>query len=173
MKNFITVYDFAEKSLKIPLMLSPLIFVVIGIVTYYYSKNYSDPKKYTALGFNERKYKMIFSIMYASFATILATITISSQLHQYFMAKSFYELKKYKTVEGKVQNFHPMPAGGHDTERFDVNNIKFEYSDYNESDYGYNKSLVKGGLIKSNAFVKISYFNNGNKNVILKLQIEE
>ena len=173
MKNFITVYDFADESLKVSVLLFPLIFVAIGIGTYYYSKKYSEPNKYNALGFNERKYKMIFSIIFTSLSVIFSTIIISSQLHEYSKTKKIYKLKKYRTVEGKVEKFHAMPSGGHDTEKFEIKNIKFEYSDYDETDYGYKKSAATGGLIKSNQIVKINYFNNGNKNVILKLQIEK
>src|SRR5205814_8525495 len=33
-------------------------------------------------------------------------------------------------VKGPVQNFHPMPYSGHDTERFTVGNVHFAYTDY-------------------------------------------
>jgi len=65
-----------------------------------------------------------------------------------------------------------MPYGGHDTERFDVNGIHFEYSDFMEGDYGYNNAASCGGAIKEGLKVRIGYFNNGNKNVILKLETQ-
>jgi hypothetical protein len=65
-----------------------------------------------------------------------------------------------------------MPEGGHDTERFTVNGVAFEYSDYDLNDYGYNNSATKGGAIKEGLFVRIDYFNKGTKNVILRLETE-
>lgn len=63
-----------------------------------------------------------------------------------------------------------MPESGHDSERFDV--IPFEFSDYDASDYGYNNAASKGGAIKEQLHVRITYFYNGDKNVILRLETE-
>ena len=46
---------------------------------------------------------------------------------------NFIEISKdgrMKVVEGQVENFHPMPMDGHDTENFYVGGIYFSYSDF-------------------------------------------
>ncbi len=74
-------------------------------------------------------------------------------------------------VEGYVENFHPMPWEGHDTEYFEINGIHFEYSDYFITN-GYHKSASRGGVITQNGqHLKVKYvveeFEEGDENVIL------
>lgn len=60
-------------------------------------------------------------------------------------------------VEGYVENFHPMPAGGHDVEHFEINGVYFEYSDLTLSN-AYHKSLPYGGVITHNGqYLRIKY----------------
>lgn len=93
-------------------------------------------------------------------------------IKDYFKTKQVFDNKLYKIVEGRVCNYHPMPISGHDTERFDVNGIHFAFSDGDISDYGYNNAAINGGAIKDSLYVQISYFYNGTRNVILKLETE-
>jgi hypothetical protein len=71
-------------------------------------------------------------------------------------------------VEGKVEHFHPMPASGHDTERFDVNGVPFSYSDYIVS-AGFNNSASHGGPIREGLPVRICY-RDGE---ILRLEVQQ
>ena len=82
-----------------------------------------------------------------------------------------YKNKQYSIVEGRVSNYHPMPKEGHDYERFTVNGIDFEFSDYDLT-YGYRNAASKGGAIKKDLFVRIYYFNNKGVNLILRLETE-
>lgn len=60
-------------------------------------------------------------------------------------------------VEGYVENFHPMPAGGHDVEHFEINGVYFEYSDFTISN-AYHKTLHYGGVITHNGqYLRIKY----------------
>ena len=74
-------------------------------------------------------------------------------------------------VEGYVENFHPMPFEGHDTERFNINGVNFEYSDSTIIN-GYHKSSTHGGVITHNGqYLKIKYvvkeYNDIKETVIL------
>ena len=124
------------------------------------------------LGINKRKYGMVFGIIFASFGGLICVILIPSMFSDYSNTKSIYLEKKYQTTEGTVENYHPMPESGHDSERFTVNGVEFEFSDFDLSDYGYNNAASHGGAIKAGIEVRIGYFNNGHKNVILKLETE-
>ena len=115
---------------------------------------------------------MVFGIIFASFGGLVSVLLISIMLGEYYNTKSVYDKKQYQIIEGKVENYHPMPEGGHDTERFTVNGVEFEFSDFDVSDYGYNNAASHGGAIRQGLKVKIDYFNNRNKNVILKLMTE-
>ena len=73
-------------------------------------------------------------------------------------------------VEGSVQNYHPMPAAGHDTERFTVGGEPFAYSDYKKTG-GFNNAASHGGPIRAGLPVKITFVRSSYGNVIVKLEI--
>jgi len=68
--------------------------------------------------------------------------------------------------EGRVEHFHPMPWAGHDEETFDVNGIKFSYSDYIIT-AGFNNTASHGGPIRQGRPVRIC--ERGNE--ILRLEV--
>jgi hypothetical protein len=170
MDNFKLIYKFSERSPDYGIMLFLLIFVFIGIGIFLYHKNVVDKNAKTTLGTNKRKSGMFFGIIFSSFAILVSAFVIPSQFSTYNKTNRIYQYKLYQTVQGIVENYHPMPEGGHDTERFTVGGVPFEYSDYDLTDYGYNNAASKGGAIKEGLLVRIGYFNNGSKNVILKLE---
>ena len=61
---------------------------------------------------------------------------------------------KTTVIEGKVENFIPMPYEGHSMESFTVAGHKFEYSDY-EVTAGFNRTSSHGGPIRSGMYVRI------------------
>lgn len=75
-----------------------------------------------------------------------------------------------KVVEGVVENFHPMPAGGHDTERFTVEGVPFAYSDFILVP-GFHNTSSHGGPVRAGLRVRIHYA--GERHNILKLEIED
>jgi hypothetical protein len=74
------------------------------------------------------------------------------------------------SVEGPVEAFHPMPAAGHDTERFTVQGTAFAYSDY-ESLGAFNNSASHGGPLRSGLPVRITYVATGGRNLIVRLEV--
>lgn len=166
------IYDFADCLPRFGFMLMPLLFVAVGIGVHIYHKKFVDNSATSSFAINKRKYGMVFGIIFASFAGLISIVLIPSMFGEYFKTKSVYDNKQYQTTEGVVENYHPMPAGGHDSERFTVEGVEFEFSDFDVSDYGYNNAASHGGAIKEGLKVRIGYFNNGSKNVILKLETE-
>ena len=92
--------------------------------------------------------------------------------------KDVYDNGNYKIVEGFVVDFDPMPYGGHKQETFNVNGIKFSYSDYGSS-VGYSpvfkKTQSHGGPIYEGAYIKLFYIHDErfNDNFIIGLWIKE
>ncbi|GBU19797.1 MULTISPECIES: hypothetical protein [Methylobacterium] len=70
------------------------------------------------------------------------------------------------TVEGRVARFHPMPYGGHDRERFEVNGVPFSYSDYIVTG-GFNTSASHGGPIREGLPVRICHVDG----LIVRLEV--
>jgi hypothetical protein len=172
MQDLRLIYDISSQTPRFGGMMFPLLFVAIGLSIFFYHKKIADKTAKSSFGIDKRKYGMFFGILFASFAGLISAFVIPSQIAEYQQTKRIFNNKNYKTVEGKVTNYHPMPAGGHDTERFTVDSVQFEYSDYDLTDYGYNNAASKGGVIKEGLYVRIGYFNNGNQNVILRLETE-
>ncbi len=77
-------------------------------------------------------------------------------------------------VEGVVEHFHPMPPGGHDTERFDVAGVHFEYSHWSVSQ-GFNQDITVGGPIREGSYVRIHYVHLAGESygTIVRLELRQ
>ena len=104
-----------------------------------------------------------FFFLFAIFWTVTATAGL---LREATRAVGSTKAGRCEVVEGRVENFHPMPAEGHDTERFTVRGIEFNYSDFIVST-GFNNTASHGGPIQENLPVRICH-KNGQ---ILRLEI--
>jgi hypothetical protein len=80
--------------------------------------------------------------------------------------------KELKLVDGVVQNYSPEEKEGHGNEEFTVKGILFHYSHFEEGRSGYNKTYWYGGVVRQNLYVKITYYYDGDRNAILKLETE-
>lgn len=69
-------------------------------------------------------------------------------------------------LEGRVENFHPMPAEDHDLEHFEVRGVEFSYSDFVVT-AGFNNTASHGGPIREGLPVRICH-RDGE---ILRLEI--
>jgi branched-subunit amino acid transport protein len=77
-------------------------------------------------------------------------------------------------VEGSVEHFHPMPGGGHDSERFEVAGVHFEYSHWSISQ-GFNQDVTVGGPIREGLYVRIHYVRLADESfgTIVRLEIRQ
>jgi hypothetical protein len=71
-------------------------------------------------------------------------------------------------VSGTVADFHPMPPGGHDEERFSVDGVSFSYS-HNLSLCGFQQTSADSGPIRAGEAVRISHHDGR----ILRLEVAE
>ncbi|MBQ8416155.1 MAG: hypothetical protein IJX13_04570 [Clostridia bacterium] len=101
---------------------------------------------------------------------LLFLISTLGMLTEHFEYRNALENDSVYSVEGYVQNFHPMPNEGHDVEHFEISGIYFEYTDY-EIMNGYNTTASHGGVITQNGqYLKIKYIKNeydNDRNIIL------
>lgn len=77
---------------------------------------------------------------------LVSLFVVAEQIDQYNKIVLAYRKGDYQIVEGYVENFHPMPPQGHDTEHFEIGGLRFEYSDATVMQ-GYHTSRVNGGVI--------------------------
>ena len=114
-----------------------------------------------------QRYKIIFGYLMAAFMLMLTALTFALMYTDYRNLKRAYERGDYKVVEGRVENFRPMPFEGHTNESFTVQGVKFSYSDYYLIP-GFNKTSSHGGPIREGLQVRIAYRNG----TILRLEIK-
>ena len=82
-----------------------------------------------------------------------------------------YRRGEYRTVEGYVEQFHPEPRTGHDSEHFFIDGVWFQYSNYSLQ-AGYHNAASLGGVITGDGqHLKIGYTEYGNYgNVIVYIE---
>lgn len=106
---------------------------------------------------------------------LLGALGFWAQYNMYNKLSTAYKSGSYKTTEGYVENFDPMPVQGHKYESFTVGGIDFYYSDY-EIIQGYHNSKAKGGVITGNGqHLKIGYVpytdsNSRDQNIIIYME---
>ena len=81
-----------------------------------------------------------------------------------------FQAGEYSVVEGRVENFDPMPIEGHKPECFSVNGTRFCYSDYIVTP-GFRNTTSHGGPIRSGLLVRIAYIKVRSHNTILRLEV--
>lgn len=112
-------------------------------------------------------------MIWSSFVAVFCVITIFAVANGYYNIVVPYQKGDYKVIEGKVENYNPMPYEGHKLESFEVNGIQFEYSDFTVS-FGYHHAASHGGVISKNGMnVKIGYVEYNHKNEIVQIEVKD
>lgn len=110
----------------------------------------------------------VFAYACFGFSLFWTIAVFSALIFEYSNLTSALSDGRAKVVEGIVENFHPMPASGHDSERFCVEGVCFSYSDFGIT-FGFNNTSSHGGPIKSGLRVRVTHLHNS----ILKLEIAQ
>jgi len=108
---------------------------------------------------------VIFSLFY------LNTEKLKIDVYQHDKSLLNSNSRELKIVEGPVKNYFPESKDGHG-EEFTVQSILFHYSHFEEGRSGYHQTFLYGGVIRQDLFVKITYYDDGDRNAILKLETE-
>ena len=122
-----------------------------------------------------RRPRIALAVIYLAFAAVVALGMLwfqrgwnQSVSHAYTTAARAAQDSTTSVVEGRVENFNPAPAEGHQDETFTVKGVPFAYSDYVITG-GFNQTQAHGGPIHEGLLVRIHYIPRGN--VIVKLEI--
>lgn len=159
--DYITVFDASDASFKgIGFVIPGLVMSLVGAVLVF------RPKFVAAIGFLRTARSPIFNWLVFLFAVAWTVIASGVTISRSLAASQALEEGNCETVEGRVENFHPMPKEGHDTERFEVAGKSFSYSDYIMSS-GFNNTASHGGPIREDLQVRICH----QSGVILRLEI--
>lgn len=107
-----------------------------------------------------------------AFVALISVIVGVFQVNMFSKTVGAYNKGDYEIVEGYVENFIPMPYEGHSDESFEINGVKFSYSDYSIQP-GYNNSKSHGGVVFGNGqHLKIGYvyYNEVYGNIIVYIE---
>jgi hypothetical protein len=152
MEQWQTVYDFAGRFPKFGVMAFVLTFVAVGWAIRSHSNPATDDELVNPLfDLTRRQSHKLFGTVFVSFAGLMAVLVIPSTILEYVHTRSVYTHRTYRTVEGPVTDFDPMPVTGHRLETFKVAGIRFAFSDFDETDYGYNNTAHRSNCLSKSS----------------------
>ncbi len=159
------VYEVTNDPMMKTWLLSAL-FMLFGFGITLFAYKFHDKRT------TRRKFQIGFGLVFGGLSTIFTAIIAPHQIHGYYATQERYRRSDFKKVSGKVSGFSPMPRSGHAYESFTVQGVRFSYSDFDESYYGFNNTKSHGGPIREDGQrVRIAYHPTDQRNVILKLEL--
>jgi len=166
-----TVFEITQKPYQWWWPAIGLVFLIIGVVFIRFGPRLDRNKNGNKFGLSfviPPKPLGWFFVIFASFWTLVAfSLTYSS----YLKLVGAYRAGRYSVVEGTVEDFHPMPYEGHQSECFRVQKERFCYSDY-EVSATFNQSASHGGPIRAGLPVRIAYYEDEDfQGQILRLEV--
>lgn len=158
--NYVAVFDAAASSGRDfwPLA-SP---VVLGVAGLYLC--------WEAFRGGARASQKAFALFFAAFSWSIATFLWTSIRSDQSALRRALADGRAPVVEGVVEDFVPMPRGGHALESFRVGGVRFAYSDYIMT-AGFHRSAASGGPIHAGLPVRITYVPRGRANEIARLEV--
>lgn len=164
--DYITVFEVTDKGFDMT-ELMPVAFIIVGLGISWFNIKYNKSTS------SKKQFTIVFGFIFSAFGLLISLMTIPSSISSQQKTKEIFENKEYKTVEGKIENFNPMPYEGHAVESFTVNGVYFEYSDYILWD-AFNNTASHGGPITNNGqLVRLSYITVNDENRILKIELKQ
>ena len=166
-----TILYEVPSSFNLGFMTIPVI-MLISIVLFPIIMKKSAEEKGTPIPREGLILMKVFLTCAAIFILFLSVVVFIFQFNMYNKTIGAYSRGEYQIVEGYVEKFAPMPYEGHAKETFEINGVKFSYSDYNIHP-GYNNTKSHGGAITGNGQhlkIRYVYFNETYGNIILYIE---
>ena len=166
MNDFVKVFDIADSGFRsIGFASTGFLFIGIGLIMFF------SPQIFNNLNLQktkeETKFQKFFRFFFLGFALLWTGASLFSTYGEYSNLRD----ANCQIAEGKVENFDPMPYGGHKSETYTVQNVNFGYSDYMVTS-GFNNTASHGGPVNKDSVVRICYVSMGNLNKITKLEVK-
>ena len=149
----------------------PMWYLVISVVFFIFFINIIINKKFII--FLKKYYKQKFNKSFFAILTLALSFGyfMATEPLSYFNARKAMEKEKFLTVSGLIKNFIPKEkCSSHKFESFTVNNVKFEYSNHDNSNAYYHKvKCTNKSILKNNLKVKIDYLKIDGKYKIIRI----
>ena len=175
--NYKVAYEISSAGLEMGISsILPIMFIIIGFIVGIYNL------KFTSKDYPKRTKNMIFGFAFGCFGFFFLMIGSPMTRSHFHKTNELYKNNKFKTIEGKIENFDPMPKAGHKHESFTINGVYFEYSDYYLAYHGFNNTASHGGPITHNGqelrlgYVTHTYHGRTKDfetNIIVKIELKK
>jgi hypothetical protein len=150
-----TVFEISQKGFTWWFALVGLVPAIPGVALWWWSKSHKVSWRAIWISYAFT----VFALFWLCICSIPMAVTYRHLL-------SAYRSGRYSTVEGRVEDFHPMAPQGHSAECFRVQTATFCYGD-NIISPGFNHDTAHGGPIRENLPVRVEYIGND----ILRLEV--
>lgn len=175
--DYKTLYEIDFGYYQLSLIIIPIAIILMGVLAARLIKKYGFtlpigfPKLFPQGFLNI--YTRFFSILVAFFGLIVLIaflIKIPLSIMEKKEIKDAMKKGKVIVVTGEVNGFSPARDINVDTEKFSINNVQFEYSEF-EDIYGYHTTSEQNKIIKGNGQnLRITYYRFKGKKIILKIE---
>ncbi|MEM7407583.1 MAG: hypothetical protein AAF458_19985 [Pseudomonadota bacterium] len=157
--EFELVFDLTrDRTVVLEALAGAALVAALLVIIIRYPRWFCDPGHELIV---RRRAVAIAALVFA--AVVLAVISDASN-----RTVQRYVRGDFETAEGYVEDFRPMPATGHQRERFSVAGRTFAYSDFVRSD-GFNQTRAHGGPIEGGLYVRVGYIGD----TIVRLEIRQ
>ena len=147
--NYVTVFDAGQKGLDWAAPVFGTLFVIVGVHTLV-TKRSTPPY--------DRPFWRVATGLFILFGLAIAVGIPVTYLLERRALISALESGQVTAVEGRVQDFVPMPWEGHAMECFTVEKTRICYSDFVVTP-GFNNARSHGGPINEGLHVRILHVN--------------
>jgi predicted membrane protein len=139
--GYVEYFNLLNSGYKsISFALSGVPFLVIGIVGLFLIFRFRRTAFVVRI---HPRFLLIFMSFWTAFAIFWTTTNFVSTYTEYLTIRNALLDNKYQEIQGYVENFHPMPYGGHDEESFSVQGVSFAYSDYLVTKFSTTQNLME------------------------------
>ena len=161
MESWRTVYDFGDRlpGLGIAFL---LVFAAFGWVARSHLRSATDDDLMHPWDITHGQMRKFIGTTFLILGSVGALIGLA----RYVQTRSAYAQRAYRTVDGVVGDFQ----AGDREETFAVAGVRFAFFRH-ESVHGYNTLAAHGGVMRPGLRVRIAYLSDGQRNVILQLEV--
>jgi len=169
MRIFSTIYAYSIDFLRIVIMPLPVLVVFfLALVIVYYGK------KRIKQDYTYRYLILFFAYIFGIFSFIflvIMLIKIPNAINQEKRIRDIIQTESYNMVEGNISNYSLEEYSGQHIHRFDINDIHFEYINYDKFLHFGKKDQISDFPIDPKAIYRISYYSFNGDNIILRIEV--
>lgn len=153
--QFVTVFEISAKPMNWHPVINCFIFCIVGLGVVLWKWRSDERIKYLLVG---------VGLCFIAFIIVFGSYR--GETHGVPEAAQALREGRVSIIEGRVEDFVPMPYGGHPEEQFTVSGVRFSYSDYVIQPC-FNNTSSHGGPVRKGMWVRLSYRDN----CILKIEV--